>query len=153
MAHNKLSLLGRKELSRLRYGNLQKLFLQANQLQAIHSSAFYKLTGLIELDLGENLLSTLGDDNYFELLRGEQQEEKEEEEEEGEQVVASGQSVGFNSSWQNQSTSGREEAKRKSFLQHLSQLRVLNLSSNRLVSLERFAFSALVHLRQLFLSR
>lgn len=127
LSSNNLTSLGRDEFLRKKFSNLQKIFLNSNQIARIHSSAFYKLIGLIELDLSENFISKLEDQE--EDLRGE------------------------GSSWTGSDKGPRAKLKSKTFLQHLGPLRQLNLTSNLLQQLEAFSFSPLTQLRQLDLSR
>lgn len=121
LASNNISRLGPEEFSLKKFRNLQKLYLNSNQLTRIHPAAFFKLTGLIELDLSENTLARLGE----------------------EQLQTSPDN-------ETNQTARRQD---KTFLDHLNQLRVLNLNSNELSSLGRFTFGSLGQLRQLFLSR
>lgn len=59
LSNNLISELGDAELSEKKFRNLQRLYLSANQLFQIHPNAFFKLTGLIELDLSYNQLISL----------------------------------------------------------------------------------------------
>lgn len=63
LASNNLTSLEAQAFHKRKFRNLQKLFINRNQLGQISGQAFYKLTGLIELDLSENLLAELADSN------------------------------------------------------------------------------------------
>lgn len=128
---NKIASLRKAEFYRKKFRNLQKIYLSANGLHRIDSGAFYKLTGLVELDLSENLLTRLGeqlDETYT-----------------GEQLGEDLEDI--------QELSVNATGSKGSFLHDLSQLRSLNLASNQLTHLAGFIFEAQVQLRQLILSR
>lgn len=59
LSNNLISELGDAELSEKKFRNLQRLYLATNKIVSIHPNAFYKLTGLIELDLSFNELISL----------------------------------------------------------------------------------------------
>jgi len=134
LASNNITTLHGAEFFKKKFRNLQKIYLSSNKLSQIDSGAFYKLTGLIELDLSENLVVRFEEsfDDGAEL--GDQ---------DGAELAAS----------ESESLRTRFSGKRGSFLQDLGQLRLLNLASNKLKKLEKFAFSPLTQLRQLYLSR
>lgn len=139
LASNSISRLKRAEFYRKKFRNLQKIYLNANQILHIDSSAFYKLTGLVELDLSENLISKfdeqqMNENDSSEDLRLEDFED-----------------LKNKSSKLAEQTSGSERA--KTFLQDLSQLRHLNLASNQLERIEKFTFAPLTQLTKLTLSR
>lgn len=136
LAHNNLTTLRRREFSRKKYRNLQKLYLNTNQLHRIDSEAFFRLTGLIELDLSENLISRFDDQLDFDP---EQRQEFQEDDSKSEEKLRA-------ETWDK----GTKVA--RSFISHLTQLRQLNLNSNQLTCLSAFAFSPLRQLRQLLLS-
>jgi len=144
LARNNLTILRRQEFWRKNYRNLQKLFLNSNQLARVHEAAFFKLTGLIELDLSENLLSRF--DEQFESREEEVEEEASfRDEKHSEEHQETSRNEG--------SPEERSNKSAKSFLHHLVQLRQLNLNSNQFTSLGENCFSPLSQLRQLFLSR
>lgn len=137
LASNNLTSLEEAEFYRKKFRNLQKLYLNTNQLLRIHSNAFHKLTGLIELDLSENLISSLK--SKFQVSPKPEQDL---------------QSSQWNLVTKPEHRLDKSNLAESSFLNSdLSQLRHLNLASNQLIKLENFAFSQLGQLRQLILSR
>lgn len=179
LASNNISSLGPAEFYRKKFTNLQKIYLAANQLSRVHSSAFHKLTGLIELDLSENLLASLasgaedsdsdGDGlaapvDYQRQPEGASAREARglaantelaEEEGAAEEEEDDGETTRTIASKKSQrifkSAFGGQLG--QTFLRDLSQLRQLNLASNQLKRIEEFTFSPLTQLRQLILSR
>lgn len=156
LASNNITTLGRNEFYRKKFRNLQKINLSANQLLQIDRRAFYKLTGLVELDLSENLISSFDYYQVFDSISENEEPsaahrdraaaevgDREPFERRLASIGGSRQAGADDDSSQNGST----------FLQDLTQLRVLNLASNQLITLERFTFSSLAQLRQLYLSR
>lgn len=172
LVRNNITSLSAGEFYKKKFRNLQKIYLNSNQLSTIHSSAFYKLTGLIELDLSENYLTNLSqidnDNNKHQFTVDElmmRKSYKKQEEEEENEEVENDEKVASNNYKSLQSTTKRKQSelminiinannnRSDSFLQDLSQLRQLNLASNQLSRLEEFIFSPLIQLRQLYLSR
>lgn len=136
LASNVITELKNDEFSRKKFRNLQKIYLNSNRLTKIDSNAFYKLTGLIELDLSENSISSL--DNEASDKAGDNLDVEESFNIEDERTTK-------NKSFIIKRTN--------SFLEDLVQLRQLNLTSNKLSRIGRFTFSPLTQLRQLYLSR
>lgn len=134
---NNIISLRRAEFYRKKFRNLQKIHLASNKLLRIDPNAFFKLTGLVELDLSENLLAQL----------------------EGEQLEESYSTSGLFSEdfddIQELSLNITTSAglTRLGFLHDLLQLRLLNLASNQLTHLSALAFVSQTQLRQLILSR
>lgn len=135
LTSNNIVILRRAEFYRKKFRNLQKIYLAANKLLRIDQNAFYKLTGLVELDLSENLLAQL----------------------DGEQLDESYSTSGLFSEdfddIQELSVNTPTATTRLGFLHDLSQLRLLNLASNQLTSLSASVFVSQTQLRQLILSR
>lgn len=165
LSSNQIGQLDEMEFYEKKFGNLQKLYLNANQLRHIHTSAFYKLTGLIELDLSDNLLTSFrwappDRDDGTKLAPVASTRQAANDSDEDEQATRrSGDKL--TSSFKPRTTSTevqtvariKTRVKTKTFLQDLSQLRQLNLNSNRLKRIGPFTFSPLVQLRQLYLSK
>lgn len=156
LASNNITSLGRNEFYEKKFRNLQKINLSANQLLKIHRRAFYKLTGLVELDFSENLISRFDYDQVFDSISENEELPAARRDKAAAEVVdrrpnerrlasigGPRQADADDESSQNSST----------FLQDLTQLRVLNLASNQLIALEKFTFSPLAQLRQLYLSK
>lgn len=165
LAQNVIVELKSEEFSRKKFRNLQKIYLNSNQIRQIDLKAFHKLTGLIELDLSDNLISKLTGDQ---LINSESDYAKDDEsdinlmkgldslnETNTENKMLSSSSSSLEQQQQTTAMSKRryKSFSRKSFLQNLSQLRQLNLTSNQLTKIEEFTFSPMTQLRQLFLSR
>lgn len=146
LASNNITTLRRAEFARKQFKNLQKIYLTSNQLQHVDFGAFRKLTGLVELDLSENLIERFDESLEMKVggLAGDDEEQEDEEEAEEAQVQAN-QSA-------RQKKSSRKLATR-TFLGALRSVRQLNLNSNQLTRIEKFAFSPLGQLRQLSLSK
>lgn len=140
LSYNQIVRLGRMEFLRKKFRNLQKIQLNSNGLESIEPSAFYKLTGLIELDLSDNSLSSLQDSGLSSPSHFGDLEDLEPA------TTSNKTKIQDNNNNKNQNA--------ESFLnQNLAQLRQLNLEANRLRRIEEFAFSPLMQLRQLYLSR
>lgn len=153
LSSNKINELNEMEFSEKKFRNLQRLYLSSNQLSSIHQSAFYKLTGLVELDLSFNQLITLASPN------GNKKNKK---------IQISKTTINESTKFKqdiNKSKlddvnredaaleTGNELKNSTSFLKHLGHLRQLNLASNKLSRLGAKVFSSQVQLRQLILSR
>lgn len=138
LSTNNITQLESGEFFKKKYRNLQKIFINDNQIASIDSDAFDKLTGLIELDLSENQLHN--NDRTGVRHRTESHANDEQDNHNMEDYE-----VGFKDDNTNQD--------KLSFLRHLTQLRQLNLASNHLSRLDKFTFSQLTQLRQLSLSR
>lgn len=123
LSHNNISRLNQSEFYDNKFRNLQKIYLNANQLREIEPRAFHKLTGLIELDLSANMLTDL---------------------------FASAPNLSTSDSLGQAADIGARL--KQSFLYDLVKLRQLNLAANQLSRLEPFTFVRLGQLRQLFLS-
>lgn len=148
LASNNISNLSGSEFFKKKFRNLQKIYLNTNQLRKIDSSAFYKLTGLVELDLSENMISGFddkliveGNHNATDSVDSLAVVIDQRTSTNHRQVVGAGRR-----------REGRIHGVR-TFLQDLTQLRQLNLASNRLTRLDEFTFSPLTQLHQLYLSR
>lgn len=151
LTRNSISLLKSREFYEKKFGNLQKLYLSSNQIDRIEGESFYKLIGLVELDLSENLLKS------FELVDN--------------QLVVNPISSYEDTSQDNENATNEDLVKVKpqevaiqydkqqsrrftrSFLEHLASLRHLNLNSNQLQTIGPHLFGPLVQLRQLYLSK
>lgn len=167
LAQNVIVELKSEEFSGKKFRNLQKIYLNSNQIRQIDLKAFYKLTGLIELDLSDNLISKLTDDDQ--LITSKADHVKDDESDTNlikgldslkdtkmeNRTLSSSSSSSFEHQQQMTAMSKRRYKlfKRKSFLQDLTQLRQLNLTSNQLTEIGQFVFSPMTQLRQLFLSR
>lgn len=146
LSSNSLTSLQESEFLVKKFKNLQKIYMSANQLLRVHPGAFHKLTGLIELDLSENLISDLSSAAAASSSAEEAQAQAEGEAEAEEEEEARSKQMQF--------VSPRKKKKKKiTFLSPLAQLRQLNLASNQLTRLGEFAFSPAKQLRQLYLSR
>lgn len=143
MSSNELTHLSSHEFAQKKFRNLQKLQLDHNKLVSIEPGAFFKLTGLIELDLSDNLLERL-EASKAETTTATVPENDEERAKHSE--ISKTSSSKTNQTRVNALATG-------SFLQDLAQLRQLNLNSNKLRRLAGFAFSLVAQLRQLYLSR
>lgn len=174
LAANNITSLKWAEFQGKKFVNLQKIYLNSNQIEKIHPGAFYKLTGLIELDLSDNLLvsfesefeeeanvvdeaiaslapPTEAEEEEEEEVEEEEDEEEENEEDEEAKVRRVAARKKLEAKLDHSGSPGRRE--KTTFLQDLSQVRELNLASNQLKRLDKFTFSALTQLRQLDLSR
>lgn len=155
LASNNISILKRNEFSRKKFRNLQKLYLNTNQLMHVDSDAFFKLTGLVELDVSENLISRF-DESLPEPGDADKQQapdgSADDDEPEPRGATTSPGSQDSSAAARANKTQPISGSKRN-FLRHLVQLRVLNMNLNQLVRLEAFTFAPLVQLRQLFLSK
>lgn len=143
LSGNNLTKLNEQEFDRKNFRNLQKLFLNSNELVQIHASAFYKLTGLIELDLSENFLpsifsSSINSSNH-QLEQNEQQKQKQQTDNEKQIMQKKKLKQNKRRDW--------------NFLKHLTQLRHLNMNANKLTELESGSFIYSSHLRHLSLSK
>lgn len=179
LASNNISTLGPAEFYKKKFTNLQKIYLATNQLFRVHSGAFYKLTGLIELDLSENSIASLANnaeeddgDNDSSIDHdqdfGAQIDDKEEASATTRKNASDKPPASRSQEFQEDfRTSSKKLGRAKpttttrlvvrgqpgSFLRGLSQLRQLNLASNQLKRIDKFTFSPLTQLRQLILSR
>lgn len=161
LASNNITSLKRNEFYGKKFGNLQKINLNNNKLSQIDSRAFYKLTGLVELDLSENSISRFDDqvidDSISERLELSfaQLDNDESELISKESAQEIGLPIVNRLQHRTKATiDGRNSLNLSStFLQDLPQLRVLNLASNDLIALAKFTFSPLTQLRQLYLSK
>lgn len=142
LASNNISLLNGAEFSRKKFGNLQKIYLNGNQLRSIDSSAFNRLTGLIELDLSENFIEKLFDDKQA-AAQNQDEENLDDKIRAGDWLQQDSRALAI----------GRDSSPPSSFLNGLKQLRHLNLASNRLTEIGAFTFSPVAQLHQLYLSR
>lgn len=69
---NQIQYLSSERFLQMDLINLQKIFLPRNQITRIHEKAFRGLSNLVELDLGENMLTTVPSDtfqDYSSLMR------------------------------------------------------------------------------------
>lgn len=101
MTNNRLDHLTKWIFFNANFTNVQKIFLANNQLESIEEGAFYRLIGLVELDVSANLLQKLPTNVTY---------------------------------------------------SHCLQLRILNLSQNKLTIVPSNAFKPLYNLRQLSLA-
>lgn len=179
LASNNITSLEWREFYEKKFRNLQKINLNANKISQINRRTFYKLTGLVELDLSENLIAEFDDQVTSDSVseRGAEQssfkynsnldESSSNRSEEQKRLgfnrslrshlsnePTAGEAGGGGSSSSSGSDDGNSSSNYSStFLQDLNQLRVLNLASNQLTALHKFTFSPLIQLRQLYLSR
>lgn len=139
LSHNNITRLNQSEFYNNKFRNLQKIYLNSNQVHKIEPNAFYKLTGLIELDLSNNLMT--------ELTFSEHQS----------QLTISNLSMVDSDSGDNMIATANNthivNRLKRSFLYDLVTLRQLNLASNQLTELEAYTFVRLGQLRQLILSK
>lgn len=157
---NSITEITSAEFSKKKFKNLQKIKLNSNRISHIDLEAFSKLTGLIELDLSENLISSLNKIRDFHTSNDEEPTADDIDDEgdnnnpsflngtKGGQFILSEQQQ-----LQKQQRRGKGSTYGNSFLQDLTQVRILNLTSNQITSIEEYTFSPLTQLRQLYLSR
>lgn len=154
---NNITQLESQEFSRKKFKNLQKIYLNTNQVLSVHPDAFYKLIGLIELDLSENLISNLEIFNYHynnsTSKNHESSPSEDQDNEEDDKSTSKAPSLSTSRTGSQHNNNINNNKHDGSFLKHLGKLRILNLSSNQLKKLDKFAFSSLTQLRQLILSK
>jgi Leucine-rich repeat (LRR) protein len=166
LSSNQIGRLAAGEFAQKKFRNLQKLHISHNKLVSIEPGAFFKLTGLVELDLSDNLLERL----EAPALGGAANTKTASTTETAPATAGAGSSsssptvsehekrddnhVGRTNKTNRAGGGGASVvAASRSFLQDLGQLRQLNLNSNKLKRIGEFAFSSLARLRQLYLSR
>lgn len=168
LASNNITHLFRGEFFDKKFNNLQKIFLNSNNIVRVDLKAFRKLIGLVELDLSENFISRFDeivsnngeedddDDDYddshnkIENLTSDNNNSNKYVEHKNNQNFIKSKSSPLYSKYK---IDNKTVIHRRTFLQHLTQLRQLNLASNLLVRVEAFTFSPLIQLRHLDLSR
>lgn len=161
LGSNRIANLQDSEFTVKKFKNLQKIYLNKNQLLQVHAGAFHKLTGLVELDLSDNLMPDLGPADI--TNHHQQQITSNDDENRAEQQQLNTKTNRSSSSSKQQKTEKKVKnyssktinlrAQKSTFLSDLTQLRQLSLASNQLTKLEEFAFSPAKQLRQLYLSR
>lgn len=148
LSENNITHLSEAEFYTKKFQNLQKIYLNSNQIDRIAPNAFHKLTGLIELDLSSNFLVDLHERALVSQMISSL---------DGDTSKSSKQSKNDNNNKRNK-TGNEQEASvttrrlKSTFLYELTQLRQLNLASNQLGKLDAFTFIRMGQLRQLFLS-
>lgn len=153
LASNSISTIKSKEFFGKKFRNLQKLYLNSNRVSRIDLRAFFKLTGLIELDLSENLISSLSYDRVMINDHSKADSISDEGDSNNNNTFLEETKENLSLSFEKQQQKRERLFYGKSFLQDLSQLHLINLTSNQLTSIERYTFSPLTQLRQLYLSR